>query len=207
MIDWRKSGHGAVVSRAGLLSDGTGLVAPLLRRAAHARLESIVRTEFDFVWQLLRRLGLSRSDADDATQQVFMILARRLPSVEPGRERAFLYGTARRVIANARRGLRRRREADEGSAPDALCETDLPDDLVEQGRARTLLDSLLGELAEPLRRVLVLAEVEQLSVPEIAALEGIPLGTASSRLRRAREAFRELLAQASDRNPFDSGGR
>jgi RNA polymerase sigma-70 factor (ECF subfamily) len=135
-----------------------------------------------------------------------MILARRLPSIEPGRERAFLYGTARRVLANARRGLRRRREADEDAAGDAPVEEGLPDELVEQGRARTLLDSLLGELPEALRRVLVLAEIEELSVPEIAALEKIPLGTASSRLRRAREAFRALLAGARVRNPFDAGG-
>jgi RNA polymerase sigma-70 factor (ECF subfamily) len=206
VIDWRKTGHGAVVSRAGLLSDATGLVAPALRSSAHARLESIVSTEFDFVWQLLRRLGLSRPDADDATQQVFMILARRLSTIESGRERAFLYGTTRRVFANTRRGLRRRREANEDAAGDTAAEDNAPDELVEQGRARALLDALLGELPEPLRRVLVLAEIEGLSAPEIAALEAIPLGTASSRLRRARDAFRELLASVQSRNPFDSGG-
>ena len=50
--------------------------------------------------------------------------------------------------------------------------------------------------------MLVLAEIEQLEVPEIAALEGLPVGTAASRLRVAREQFRVLLEAARDRNPF-----
>jgi RNA polymerase sigma-70 factor, ECF subfamily len=59
-------------------------------------------------------------------------------------------------------------------------------------------------LPEKARRVLVLAEMEQLEVPEIAVLEGIPVGTAASRLRVARQQFRALLEAARDRNPFSS---
>jgi RNA polymerase sigma-70 factor (ECF subfamily) len=69
----------------------------------------------------------------------------------------------------------------------------LPDALLEQARAVSRLDRLLARLPLPLKRVLVLAEMEQASAAEIAALEQIPLGTAASRLRRARAAFRELL--------------
>jgi DNA-directed RNA polymerase specialized sigma24 family protein len=53
--------------------------------------------------------------------------------------------------------------------------------------------------------VLVLAEIEGLTAPEIAELEGIPLGTAASRLRLARQAFQGLVASARDKNPFDTG--
>jgi RNA polymerase sigma-70 factor (ECF subfamily) len=42
--------------------------------------------------------------------------------------------------------------------------------------------------------VLVLADIEELSTKELAELEGVPLGTAASRLRRARERLRELAA-------------
>jgi RNA polymerase sigma-70 factor (ECF subfamily) len=206
VIDRRGGGHGAVVSRAGLLSDETGLPAPEVRSSAHARLTRILDAEFDFVWQLLRRFGLAPADADDATQEVFVILARRLESVRAGRERAFLYGTARRVFANARRGFRRRREAAfEDIVDDAPEDPVQPDGLLEERRARAFLDDLLAKLPEGQRRVLVLAEIEGLTAPEIAELEGIPLGTAASRLRLARQAFQGLVASARDKNPFDTG--
>jgi RNA polymerase sigma-70 factor (ECF subfamily) len=157
-----------------------------------------VRAEIDFVWRQLRRLGLSRADADDATQQVFLVASRRRDELVAGKERSFLYGTAVRVAANARRALSRRREVAEerGSEPplDAAVPSEmLPDAMLERRRARALLDALLGQLPAELSRVLVLAEVEQLTTAAIAELEGIPAGTAASRLRRARAAFRELL--------------
>jgi RNA polymerase sigma-70 factor (ECF subfamily) len=156
----------------------------------------------DFVWRLLRRVGLSRPDADDAAQQVFLVASRRLPELVPGRERSFLYGTAVRIAANLRRGLRRRRESPEEELPAQSDAVEQPDELLEQRRARAFLDELLGQLPEDLRRVLVLAEIEQLTLAAIAELEQIPAGTAASRLRRAREAFRRLLEAEQHRNPF-----
>ncbi|MBN1612436.1 MAG: sigma-70 family RNA polymerase sigma factor [Polyangiaceae bacterium] len=154
------------------------------------------------VWRLLRRLGLSPADADDATQQVFMIASRKLELIGTESARSFLCGTALRVASNARRARRRLREVtaelDEhpsGSDPEAAAE------LV---RARDLLDQLLGGLSPKLRRALVLAEIEELEVEEIARLESIPVGTAASRLRLAREAFRSRLTKLRDTNPFRS---
>jgi RNA polymerase sigma-70 factor (ECF subfamily) len=164
----------------------------------------LVHRHLDFVWRALRRLGLSPSDADDASQQVFMIAARQLAQVPAGKERAFLYGTARRIAANARRKQRRRREAPGKLADELEAFGALPDERVELERAAALLDDLLGQLPEELRRVLVLAEVEEASVPAIAELEAIPVGTAASRLRRARAAFEKLLERVARRNPFGS---
>jgi len=162
---------------------------------------ALVRAEIDFVWRQLRRLGLSRADADDATQQVFLVASRRRGELVAGKERSFLYGTAVRVAANARRALRRHEVAEEQRAeppPEAPAPSELlPDALLERSRARALLDGLLRELPPELARVLVLAEVEQLTTAAIAELEGIPAGTAASRLRRARAAFRDLLERHS----------
>jgi RNA polymerase sigma-70 factor (ECF subfamily) len=171
-----------------------------------ADFDELVHRHLDFVWRALRRLGLSASDADDAAQQVFMIAARQLPEVPPGKERAFLYGTARRIAANARRDRRRRREAPGELADELAAFGALPDERVELERAAALLDDLLEHLPDELRRVLVLAEVEEATVPAIAELEAIPLGTAASRLRRARAAFEKLLARVARRNPFRSVG-
>jgi RNA polymerase sigma-70 factor (ECF subfamily) len=152
-----------------------------------------VRAEFVWVWRLLRRIGLSPADADDATQQVFLVAARRGGDVAGGSARAFLYGTALRVAANARRSLRRRREVPSAAVAEGPAHELLPDELLEQRRARVLLDALLAQMPPDLRRVLVLAEIEQLTVPQIADLEGVALGTAASRLRRARAVFFGLL--------------
>jgi RNA polymerase sigma-70 factor, ECF subfamily len=203
VIDRRGSGHGARVSRVALFSNERGLPAAASRTETDVRFQSLVDAHSDFVWRLLRRLGLTAPDADDATQQVFMIAARRLDSIEAEKARTFLYGTARRVLSNMRRAQRRRRETDDGAFETMVEERPLPDALLEQVRAVSRLDRLLARLPEPLKRVLVLAQIEQASAAEIAALEQIPLGTAASRLRRARAAFRDLLAAetASEKEP------
>ncbi len=131
-----------------------------------------------------------------------MVAARRQGELVRGRERSFLYGTAVRVAQNRRRSAMRRREAPEEHAPEGSNDGPWADELVERARGRALLDELLGQLPDELARVLVLSEVEQLTLAEIAALEDIPPGTAASRLRRARAALRELLEQHRDRNPF-----
>jgi RNA polymerase sigma-70 factor (ECF subfamily) len=148
------------------------------------------------VWRVLRRIGLSPADADDATQQVFLVVARRYDEVRVQNPRPFLYGVATRVAANALRGLRRRREEPMEIAAGAAAHEPAPDELLEQRRARALLDELLGHLPAELRRVLVLAEIEQLTAQQIAELEAIPTGTVRSRLRRARATFHALLAQS-----------
>jgi RNA polymerase sigma-70 factor, ECF subfamily len=170
-----------------------------------ARLGQLVGEHFEFVWRLLRRLGLSADESDDSAQQVFMTATRKLDQIVPGSERTFLYGIALRVSANARRTKRRRRERPDERLEAAPDESARPDERAELSRAWQLLDELLDQLPALLRRALVLAEIEQLEVAQIAALESIPVGTAASRLRRARAAFRDLLREADARNPFVDG--
>lgn len=169
------------------------------------RLAALVQGHYAFVWRLLRRLGLGQGDADDAAQQVFLAASGRFLAIEPARERAFLYGVALNVGARARRSLGRRREepleaASEREAPEPNAEQ-----LLEQREARALLDRLLDEMPEDLRVVFVLFELEELSTPQIAELCEIPIGTAASRLRRAREDFEERVARAEARRRFSGG--
>jgi len=200
MIVRRRSGHHPSVLRASPLEDGRVPGTPSPERA-----RALVEHHFDFVWRLLRRQGLAAPDADDAAQQVFMIAAQKLDAVEQGSERSFLYGVALRVASNARRGMSRRREVADETLVDRTAGGMPPDDRTEVVRAWALLDELLGKLPEELARVLALAEIEEVEVAEIAVLEGIPVGTAASRLRRARALFRELLAGVQHRNPFGAG--
>jgi RNA polymerase sigma-70 factor, ECF subfamily len=171
-------------------------------------LADLVHRHLDFVWRLLRRLGLSDADAEDAAQQVLLVAASKLEQIEPGKTRTFLYGTAVHVASNARRSARRQRRAHvdnevyEAARKAIGNRVPWPDELTDLARARALLNELLEGLPDELRRVLVLAEIEELTLPEIAELEAIPLGTATSRLRRARERFAELRAAQRQRIPF-----
>jgi RNA polymerase sigma-70 factor (ECF subfamily) len=192
-----------VVTDASLAVAPAAPDATLLHRAdGGARLQAAFSENYDFLWRLLRRFGVPAADADDAAQQVFMTFVRKMDRVEPGKERSFLYGTALKVAANWRRASKRRQVV---AAPEPSLSACAPDELAESARARALLDEILDQLPDELRRVLVLAEIEQYQVDEIADLERLPVGTAASRLRRARKQFRELLAVYGDRNPFGRG--
>src|SRR5690349_13452856 len=68
-----------------------------------ARMPAIVGAGHDFIWRLLRRLAIPEASVDDATQQVFCVLSRRVDDVKPGSERSFLFGAALRVASDRRR--------------------------------------------------------------------------------------------------------
>jgi RNA polymerase sigma-70 factor, ECF subfamily len=169
-----------------------------------ARLRQLFDDHFSEVWRFVRRLGVPEPLADDAAQQIFCVLARRLGELEIGMERSFLTGTALRVAANYRRSARRSREITEAQslerAPDPR---DDPERIAEHRSELALLDRALDQLPTELRTAFVLFELEDLSMLEIAELLGIPRGTVASRLRRARAQFqaaaRSLLGGKSDR--------
>jgi len=146
----------------------------------------------------VRRLGVPPEAVDDAAQEVFVIASRRLASIEEGKERAFLYGTAVRVASTARRTSSRRRAAPTADEPlDPTDPAPAPDELVDRKRARALLDELVARLPDDTRPVFVLYELEGLTMDEIAICLEVPAGTVASRLRRAREVFQAAVARQS----------
>jgi RNA polymerase sigma-70 factor (ECF subfamily) len=164
-----------------------------LKAAGDERTRELVAVHFDFVWRLLCRLGVPRPDVDDAAQQVFIAASRRLANIPKENERTFLYGTALRVAGTLRRNLKRRQRIMEPGSADAASSEPTPHEELERRRALEFLDEVLQELADPLREVFVLCEIEELSAPQVAAIASIPLGTVASRLRRARQAFKHQV--------------
>lgn len=160
-------------------------VSPSVPRDAAGRIRAAVDAHHDFLWRQVRRLGVAPGDVDDVVQQAFVVFAQRIGDVVPGAERAFLYAASRNAASNHRRVASRRREASDDVALDVALD---PAASVEDvSRARSVVDRILDGMDDDLRAVLVLYEVEEMTVPEIAALLEIPAGTAASRLRRARE--------------------
>jgi RNA polymerase sigma-70 factor (ECF subfamily) len=157
------------------------------------RFAAVFEAEHAFVARLLRRLGVTESAVDDLLQSVFMVLASKLDSITAGSERAFLYGTAQRSCADFRRRASARYELSGSLAPDTIDPTPHADELLDQKRARQLLDRVLSEMTLELRSVFVLFELERLTMAEIAELTGLLPGTVASRLRRARAVFFERL--------------
>ena len=161
-----------------------------------------VYTEFfRAMWRTLRRLGVQHAQLDDAVQDVFLVVHRRLPEFDGRSLRGWLYAIAVRVASDHRRGAAQRRTV---PLPETLVDP-RPDparasELEEEVR---LLHELLGELDEPKRTVFVLGELEELSVPEIAEALAENLNTVSSRLRTARtrfdEAYRRHRARSQGR--------
>ena len=153
-------------------------------------LRALFEAHWPSIWRLLRRLGVRPAQIDDAAQEVFWIAARRLPDIKPGSERSFLYGVALRVAAQeARRQLSSLPHVTLEEVPMLADQRPSADEQLADEQARALLDDALDGLPQDLRAVLVLHEIEGLEVRQIAEIEAIPLGTASSRLRRAREEF------------------
>ncbi|MBN2196458.1 MAG: sigma-70 family RNA polymerase sigma factor [Polyangiaceae bacterium] len=160
------------------------------------RLTALVEDESRRVWRALLRLGVAPDALDDATQEVFIVAARRLDDVTPGSERAFLHATAVRVAANYRRAQRARREQPleefEAAAPTGGL---LPDDLADSSRMRALLQRVLDDMPDELREVFVLFELEEFTRSELVRILGLPAGTVASRLHRAREVFQAACAK------------
>jgi RNA polymerase sigma-70 factor (ECF subfamily) len=159
-----------------------------------ATLARLLNQHFRMVWRALRRLGVPEHAVDDAAQEVFLVASRKLDDIEAGRERRFLYGVALRVAANARRARAARPEVPLAElVEEAAAGAPNPESLLDQKRARELLDVALETMPDELRTAFVLFELEGCTGPEVAELCDIPLGTAASRLRRAREAFRAIV--------------
>ena len=166
-----------------------------LSPVAQLRLAQVLRGHFACVWRSLRRFGVPESSADDAAQQVFSVFAARMAQVSPDKEQPFLIGVSARVAANFARKQRRVREIatdDVGSwrSPNAD-----PEHLLIQKQRLAQLDTALDQLPAEQRAVFVLYEIEGFSLPEITRSLGIKLGTATSRLARARLRFEAWVEQ------------
>jgi RNA polymerase sigma-70 factor (ECF subfamily) len=166
---------------------------------------------FTFVWRSARRLGTPEPNLDDVVQEIFVVAFRRRDEFE-GRSsvKTWLYGIVFNVVRAHRRELAQKHpqviDGERRADPDLLVDgADGPQELASKREAARVLDRFLDSLDDDRRAVFVLAELEQLTAPEIAAIVGAPLNTVYSRLRLARSDFARAIsrhrARDARRNP------
>lgn len=156
--------------------------------------EELYETYFDVVWRNARALGVPSSVRDDLVQEVFVVVHKKLATFE-GRSsvRTWILG----ILIYAARNYRRKEKHHihgEPLSPELLDTAESPAEHAERMSAERTFFGVLDSMREEQRTVFVLAEIEQLSIPEIAASLSINLNTAYSRLRLAREQFNKKLA-------------
>lgn len=175
--------------------DGSAAVAtptPRMTRAAHAvqpvpvpTFDEVYAAHVGFVWRLMRTFGVPQAGLEDAVQDVFVVVHRRLSEFE-GRAAitTWLFAIARRVAFAHHRKVARTEPLDD--EPAGLADTFAA---VSRAQAAQTVTAILDGMDEDQRIVFALVELEQMSVPEVARLLDLKLNTAYSRLRLARAAF------------------
>ena len=157
--------------------------------------EELYRQEIDFIWRQLRRFGVLEAEIEDAAQEVFLIAHRKLSTFDPERAkpRTWLWGIARGVASNRRRGMKRQghRERVTPLPSPRLLMAD-----VEARDQLRLVMECLRSLTEKQQEIFILVELEGFTIPEVSEMTGINPNTLSTRLRQGRQAFATEFASS-----------
>lgn len=159
-----------------------------------AEFQAVFDEHKDAVYRFVWRMARSPSAADDITQDVFVALLRSPERFDPARGtlRALLLGIARNLVLKHWRAEHRFEPLDDEAA---AVETAVaaPFDL-GRGDIGEMVGRAVGALGPLQREVVILAEYEGLTLAEIAGAVDADVGTVKSRLHRARENLRRMLA-------------
>jgi RNA polymerase sigma-70 factor (ECF subfamily) len=150
-----------------------------------------------FICRSLRRLGVPAVAIDDAAQEVFLVVHRRLPAFE-GRSsvKTWVFGIARRVARNHRAAAVWRQQPIARRILEATA--DPASNIAARLEAASELAEVLGKLDADKRRAFLLVDLEELTVPEAARRLAVNPNTIYSRVRAARQ---EVARQVAIRRP------
>lgn len=173
--------------------------------AIRAGFDAIYESMVDYVWNVVCRMGVPHSDAEDVVQEVFVTVYRRLGEFEGRAQlKTWVFSIAVHLVQHYFRTHARKpgdRASAKGTEIQALVDQreDGPANQVERRERYDALDRVLGQLDEGKRLVFVLAELEQLTLVEIGEVVGANPNTVATRLRAARQAFEKALARFQTR--------
>jgi RNA polymerase sigma-70 factor (ECF subfamily) len=161
--------------------------------------DTLYETMVEYVWNAVCRMGVHGADAEDVVQEIFVIVYRRLHEFEGRAQvKTWVFRIMVHVVQHYFRTHARRpgdRATEKGTEIQALvaAQEKGPAGELERRDALRVLDRLLGGLEEGKRLIFVLAEVEQLTLAEIAEVVEANANTVASRLRAARREFDQAL--------------
>ena len=159
--------------------------------AIQADLADLVAAHQAELYRYAYRLSGSQADAEDLTQQTFLVAQAKLGQVrEPDSRRAWLFAVLRNAWLKSRR--RPLHSAGDGELLDRLPSPEMPEDAIDRERLQTAID----ELPDEFKLVLLMFYFEACSYQEIAQRLEIPAGTVMSRLSRAKGHLRARLLRA-----------
>jgi RNA polymerase sigma-70 factor (ECF subfamily) len=151
---------------------------------------------FPFVWRCLRGLGVAPGALDDAAQDVFLVVHRQLAGFRgESTAQTWLYGIARHVAANHQRRARRKQVPLQPLVSEPPHPDPGPHERAADAEAAAFVESFLAGLDDKKRDLFILAVLEEMTIPEVAAALSIPLNTAYTRLRAVRTDFERALAR------------
>jgi RNA polymerase sigma-70 factor, ECF subfamily len=173
--------------------------------AAKADVATVYDAYAPFMWRSLQRMGVPDGDLEDAMQEVFIVVHRKLDSYQEDKAKlsTWLFGIGVNI---ARRHRAKVRNWHVGLDPD-LTRSEAPSQEAELQRKQesSLLQALLGRMRPEHSATFVMFELEGLSCTEIADLTGVPVGTVYSRLHKAREQFQLLAQKHTSKSPLSVG--
>jgi RNA polymerase sigma-70 factor, ECF subfamily len=187
----------------------TSRAQPLEPPLAPLEFADVYEQTFPFVWRCARRLGVDPSAQDDVCQEVFVVVHRRLAEFRGESSlKTWIFGIVSNVVHTHRRTQQRKEPALRSLVPLldpselSASSGDDPHELAVRRESVRAAQDVFASLPEDKRVLLMLADLEDVPVPEIAELTGTNLNTVYARLRAARSA----LADAVRRYRARAGG-
>jgi RNA polymerase sigma-70 factor (ECF subfamily) len=162
--------------------------------------QRVYALHFQRVSHWVRAFGGLDADIDDLTQEVFLVVQRKLDSFQGANMAAWLYGIARKTVSDHRRRAWFRRWL-RGPDLDTMHTTAAHADPIasfERREAQRIVAAILNKMSAVRRSTFILFEIEGYSGEEIAELEDVPVNTAYTRLHHARKDFFRLMAAYGD---------
>ncbi len=181
-------------------------IAAALQTTRHRRMEKMApqavpsfdqayEEHFAFAWRTVRALGVPPGNIDDAVQEVFIVVHRRLPDYQPTASiRSWIFGIVRRVAKDFRRADQRR--GPQVSMDEGQLGANTADPYVAATRSEALqiVESFADTLDDERRAIFVLTELEQMPVTEVASALNLNLNTVYSRLKVIKQSLTKFVA-------------
>lgn len=181
--------------------------SPPSSRAVELSFDVVYEGHVDFVWRSARRLGVDDAAADDVVQQVFLVVYRQLGAFQKRSSlKTWIFSILLRVVREHRRSLRRKSPhlAHAPVDPDLIADGAVnPHEALSRAQASQTIDALLDSLEGDKRIVFVMAELEEMTAPEISEATGLSTKAVYSRLRAARTEFERAAAALRRRTQGD----